>query len=262
MYKRFGWVLIAVLLLGLGGCGPAPQLTREEPPESLLGPDSRIGLLTIQDPALYDARILRYPLPANPGVTLPGRIVGAGVSQSVRQADRASRNYELTQTIEQWNFSVAEDLTENIARHLQAVGYNVLDVPVDEQRHAGSIRGFRFLGDYPAQPSQSFDAYLHVYVEFAGYTALSPNEPYVPTLEVFVDLVSADSKERLYATSMVYGGPIPVEGATDMPADPQYSVRDFAWLCADEEQCDESPAVRGLRAASDGIAQLIARNLK
>ncbi|MGA9469469.1 MAG: hypothetical protein WBV19_03220, partial [Candidatus Macondimonas sp.] len=80
-------------------------------------------------------------------------------------------------------------------------------------------------------------------------------------LEVFMDVVNPDTKVRKYATSLVYGGPVPVEDDNNLPADPQFTVRDFEWLCAGPEKCEENPAVNGLRAASSGVADLAAKHL-
>lgn len=255
-----GWLAACALILA-GCASDTPQISYQLPDQKLLdGGQKRIALFTIEEPDVYDVRVLRYPGPDSPGITLPGRIVGTTVTVAGRAADEAGRTFRLSQSIKEWNFNVGRTLTDEIKTRLAADGYQVEEVHVANHRHTTAYRNHQYLGTYPAT-TQPVDAYVHVYIEFAGYTAATPTQPYTPTLEVFMDVVNPDTKERKYATSLVYGGPVPVEDANNLPADPQFTVRDFEWLCAGPEKCEENPAVKGLRAASSGVADLATKHL-
>lgn len=256
------------LLLLLAGCAPPPNLLPYE--KDVLGEEAqdpggiawqynRVAMFQAQDPEVYGVRILDYDTP-NPGVTLPGRIVGQAAGQIAEQADSANRNLQLTESMREWNFSVADELNSELRLELEAAGIDVVMLDNEDHRHTGAARGRQYLGEYP-EVSQPVDAYLHVYLEFAGYSAVKPNSPYVPTVRVFVQAVDPQTKRALYSATYTYGGAIPVEGATDRPADPKYTVRDFGWLCTGRGQCDVSPAVQGLRAAAMEIADMIAAQL-
>ena len=255
-----GWIAAFALLLA-GCASDKPEISYALPDHKPLdGAHKRVALFTVTEPDVYDVRVLRYPGPDSPGITLPGRIVGTTVTVAGRQADQASRTLRLSQSIKEWNFHIGRTLTDDIKKRLESAGYTVEEVHVANHRHTTAYRNHKYLGTYPA-PSQPVDAYVHVYVEFAGYTAATPTQPYTPTLEVFMDVVNPDTKVRKYATSLVYGGPVPVEDANNLPADPKYTVRDFEWLCAGPAECEENPAVKGLRAASSGIADLATKHL-
>ncbi|HJO35209.1 MAG TPA: hypothetical protein QF361_03185 [Gammaproteobacteria bacterium] len=256
------------LLLLLAGCAPPSNilpyekdvLREEEPdPGNISRQYNRVAMFQVEEPDVYGVRILDYDTP-NPGVTLPGRIVGEAAGQVAEQADRANRNLQLTESLREWNFSIADELNSELRLELEDAGMEVLVLESEDHRHAGPARGYQYLGEYP-EVSQPIDAYLHVYLEFAGYSAVKPDSPYVPTVEVLVQAVDPQTKRALYSATYTYGGAIPVEGPTDRPADPKYNVRDFGWLCAGREQCEMSPAVQGLRAAAMQIADMVAAQL-
>lgn len=262
MMRRMTKGLLVACALAVAGCASdRPDVSYEVPQQKVLkGTHKRVALFTVDEPAVYDVRIYRYPGPDTPGITLPGRIVGTTVTAAGRQADTASRTLQLTQAIKEWNFNIGRQLTDDVKKRIEANGYAVEEVHTSDHRHTTAYRNHKYLGTYP-EVSQPVDAYLHVYIEFAGYTAPTPTEPYTPTLEVFMDLVNPETKAREYAASLVYGGPVPVSDANNMPADAKHTVRDFEYLCAGPEACDENPAVKGLRAASEGIGQLVERHL-
>ena len=250
--KHFFVALAAMLLVACAGLG-RPQVGEE--PEAKKAPESlefynRVALLSIREPDLYSVRVLDYDVP-QPGVTLPGRLVGRGLIGALAAASTASRNYRLTETVKENGFSISRELQEDIGRELQNAGYDVIFVPRPE--NTGS--DFVDLGDYPEVDAQ-IDAYIDVYPEFIGYAAIKAGEPYVPTLEVAMRVVSLRNQDVVYASTFRYGGPVPVEGATAKPADPRYNVRGF------EELKSASVAIEGLSAGSQAIAELIAHNLR
>ena len=191
-------------------------------------------------------------MPDSPGITLPGRVVGLGMVTMMKTLDQGQRNRALTKALDFWKFKISERLEDDVIRQLEKLGYEVEVVTPEYRRRA------RFVSKYPA-PEKPVDAYIDLVVQFAGYVAGKPDLPYVPTLEVPFRVVSSWNNEVIHQGTFTYGGPVPVKGPTDLPADPQYSVRGFDNLCATD--CEVSPAVKGLTAASEGIATLLSQHL-
>lgn len=253
-YRKHLFVAVAALLLVACAGLDRPEIGRGQP-EAKKAPEevefyNRVALLSIREPNLYSVKVLDYDVP-QPGITLPGRLVGRGLIGALAAASTASRNYQLTETVKDNGFSISRELQEDIARELQNAGYDVIFVPRPE--NSGSE--FVDPDNYP-QVDTPVDAYIDVYPEFVGYAAIKTGEAYVPTLEVAMRVVSARKHEVVYASTFRYGGPVPVEGATAKPADPRYNVRDF------EELKSASVAIEGLGAGSQAIAELIAHNLR
>ena len=215
-------------------------------------PYNRIALVTVAEPGFYDIKIMAYDFEV-PGITLPGRIVAGGFNTANKFVDQGRRNRRLTQTLDEWKFKLSEQLTVDLKEALEGKGYEVVLVEPDFRR------GGKFASKLPA-PEKPVDAYLDLYVAFAGYVAIKPGEPYVPTVEAPLRLTDAFSGEILYAGTMNYGGPIPVTGPTDLPAESRHAVRGWDNLCAVD--CEVSPAVKGLTAGSQAIAKLVAQNIK
>jgi hypothetical protein len=215
-------------------------------------PYNRIALATVSEPTFYDIKIMAYDFEA-PGLTLPGQIVAGGFNAANKFVDQGRRNRRLTQTLEEWKFKLSDQLTMDVKEALEGLGYEVVLV-TPEFRRAG-----KFAYKLPP-PEKPVDAYLDLYISFAGYVAIKPGEPYVPTIETPVRLSDAFSGEILYAGTMNYGGPVPVDGPTDRPAEAENTVRGWDNLCAVD--CEVSPAVKGLVAGSRAISALIAQNLK
>lgn len=220
---------------------PAPSMTY-----------NRVALLSIEEPIFYDVRIIQSGYEYQ-GITLPGRVAGLGISTLMKGVDQGQRNRALTTTVDYWKFKISEQLEFDIASELKKLGYEVVVVEPDYRRRA------RFVDDYPVV--ENVDSYLDVIVDFAGYVALDEESPYMPTLEVPIKLISAHDGSVVFAGTMNYGGPVPVTSPKDMPADPKYNVRGWDNLCATTE-CEISPAVSGLKAASMGVAELLADNIR
>lgn len=215
-------------------------------------PYNRIALATVSEPTFYDIKIMAYDFEA-PGITLPGRIVAGGFNTANKFVDQGRRNRRLTQTLDEWKFKLSDQLTMDVKEALEGMGYEVVMVMPEFRR------GGKFASKFPA-PEKPVDAYLDLYISFAGYVAIKPGEPYVPTIETPLRLTDAFSGEVLYAGTMNYGGPVPVDGPTDRPADAQHTVRGWDNLCAVD--CEVSPAVSGLTAGSQAIADLVSKNIK
>jgi len=245
----FGLMLL-VLMQGCAGTGA------KEPESTASGyagpPTRRVALLTINEPSLYEVHILHDDIP-NPGVTLPGRLVGGTMSLVLQGADRTKHNYKLSEAISYWNYKVSEGLTNDIKREMKAIGYEVVVVPVTRNRA-------RFIDKMPNTPVP-VDAYIDAYVDFAGYTAIKHGQPYVPTLDVLVKVISTKNGSTTYQATLTYGGPIPVDSPTSTPADPVFNVRNFEELCG-TVGCEVSPAVQGMKAGTRAVAKMLARNIK
>lgn len=267
-------MVTAVLVLVACATGPSPQQierARQAPP-------TRIGLLTVPEPDLYRASLMDTDLP-NVGVTLPGRLVGLAMTSALKGANDVAHNYRVTETLREAGFSISEQLTRDVTRELEAAGYEVIHIPVDQHRHASAIRQHRALGEVP-ETEVPVDFRLHVLPEFVGYVALAPGEPMAPMLKTSVMLTSVSGRPHyspsgavhgsdghdtdhqggsgalLFHDHMTYGGPVPVEGPRDMPSDPRYAFRDHSRLE------DPNVVIRGLKGASEGMAELIARALR
>jgi hypothetical protein len=248
-------ILLGALLAGLvalAGCARLEGIRVPDAPQGA-GQSRRVALISIAEPTLYEVRVLDYDGPVAPGVTLPGRVVGQGMTALVRGADQASRNYQLSQACEYWNFAISKQLTRDIIRAFEARGYEV--VHVDAQRP----RSGAFVNRLPQTP-EPVDAYVDLVIDFVGYVALNPDQPYTPMLEVPVRVVSATEAEVIYQATLTYGGPVPVESASDRPADPAFTVRGFTELCG-TEGCEFSPAVQGLIKASQGVSEMLVDNV-
>ncbi len=248
-------LLILGLMLSLAGCftpGTIPPKVNDQPAAkagpAMLSQYKRLGLIALSEPKLYDIRTINYNVPS-PGVTLPGRLVGGGLVGLLKGTDAASKNYRLTESIHSAGFNFSTELQRDLVQALEHQGFQVsiISEPNRPGRH--------FLRSYPDQGN--VDAYVDLYIGFAGYTTINPSQPYVPTVEIPVQVVDAATKKVVYASTFRYGGPIPTEGKTSMKADERYNVRDF-------EQLENSSrkAIEGLRAGAQSISELIAQNFK
>lgn len=266
-------IITAALVLVACASGPSPQQierARQAPP-------TRIGLLTIPDPDLYRATLMDTDLP-NPGVTLPGRLVGLAMTAALSGANEVAHNYRITETLREAGFSISEQLAQDVTQELEAAGYEVVPIPVDQHRHASAIRQHRALTELP-KTQVPVDFMLHILPEFVGYVALAPGEPMVPMLKTSVMLTSVTGRPHhspsgavhgsdghdtsqdlsgalLFHDHMTYGGPVPVKSPRDMPADPRFAFRDHAQLN------EPDVVIQGLKGASEGMAELIARALR
>lgn len=271
MRTRIRIGFIGLLSLAAWGCstnGPSPQqleIAQQAPP-------TRIGLLTINEPKLYEVGV-QYNLP-NLGITLPGRIVGMGMTALAKGVDTTAHNYKFTEAIHSSGFKISDQLTADVRRELEKVGYQVVDAPITDHRHTGAADGGSFLGKYP-QTQPPVDFYLHVHVGLAGYAAPAHGQPLAPILQVHTQLVSLTGRahktpmsgkvhaakktgepDLLYAATMTYGGLTPVSSTNDIPTDPRYALSGMAHIEHPEH------AAAGLKAASAAIADKLAQNLK
>lgn len=268
-----------LILLSLGALLTACTTTTKDQ-ELLLtqakdAPAFRIGLVTIKEPDLYEAKIFQYYLP-NPTVTLPGRVASLGMLSAAKGLDKFALNYNFTKMLKSREFDISRHLTEEIKKELEKVGYEVVDAPVSDHRHASEFRGGFCLNDPPmSQPCSNY--FLHVVIDFAGYTAFTQGQAFVPMMLLRLQLISVtgesiipvfsddqlltenavnDSFKLIYAATFTYGGLVPVDGPTDVVASPTFALRNRNDL--DNHQ----RIISGLEDASRNLAERIALNLR
>jgi len=269
--KRWGRWGIGFLTLLTAACATGPQISSEQLARAQAAPVNRIVLLRPNEPNLYVVQVLNYNL-RNPGVTLPGRLVGGGMIGALEATSATSHNHRLTNSLHGAGFKISDELTQAVKQQLEQAGYEVI---VADQAPNAHFRGHEYLGQYPiTNPPANF--YLHVVVEQAGYVEVRPGTPMVPMVKAAVMLVSLTGRGHdtpssvahqvetgsengpalLYHAHFTYGGPVPVEGPLDMPADPIYNFREHGDI--------ENPSrtIPGLKAGAQGIAKMITANLK
>lgn len=212
--------------------------------EAAIAAPGRVAVLELAEPSIYDAKVMEYDVP-NPAVTLPGRLVGEAFGAVLRGADQASRNYRLTEAFRAEDFRLSEAMTASLVESFEARGYEVERVKVPG----------RITGHFASAPAlEGFDVVVDAYIDFAGYLALTPTTPYVPRVEVPVQIREASSGRVLSEAVLAYGGPVPVEGATDVPADPRFAMRRLSQF----EQ-DPARAIGGMVDAADSLSQIVGR---
>lgn len=236
-------------------------------------PHFRVGLVTIQEPKLYEAKVFQYRIP-NPAFTIPGRVASMGMITAGKGLDKLAANYNFTSMLNENNYHLSESLSTQLREELEKVGYEVVDTPVNDHRHASDFRGGFCLNE-PVMSEPCSNYFLHVVVDFAGYTAFTLGQPYVPMLQLRVRLISVtgDSSisvipdsdftaqeegafKLIYAATFTYGGIVPVDGPTDVPFSPEFALRG-------RNDLDNSKRViAGLEDASQKLAKRIAMNLQ
>lgn len=261
VFKRIASVaVVTTLTIFLSACSSSmldkynPPIVGEEDYGELTTVNHRIALLKIEEPMLYDIRVMDTGFSA-PGVTMPGRIMGQGMAAMSKTIEQGQKNQILTSTLDFWKFKVSEHLEDDVTYALEKLGYKVVIVTPKYRRRARFV-----VNDDIPEADKPVDAYVDLVVKFAGYVAGREQMPYMPTLEVPFKIVTASSKEIIHQGVLTYGGPIAVTGPSDMAADPAHNVRGFDTLCATD--CEVSPAVQGLTAASEGIAKLLTNHIR
>jgi hypothetical protein len=250
------FLLFTVLISLISGCASSGKntLAATQSQEEAVAV-KRIALVPIQEPSLYSIKVQDYNL-VNPGVTLVGRLVGFGMEAALVGTDQASKNHRLTSTLHNQGFNVSDQLKDDLVKRLKQIGYDVVVLDGITVRKHALFEGWKLVGDVP-KLDKPVDAYLYVQPEFVGYSTLARGQALVPTVDVAVRLVSAQSHNLLYAANMRYGGITPVSSSLDMPADPKYSLSEFPRTSE-----SQALAAAGMKAATDGIANLVAQNFQ
>ncbi|MBV1869691.1 MAG: hypothetical protein KUG76_02190 [Gammaproteobacteria bacterium] len=261
------------LTIGLAsGCSNA-GLENQILEQAKTAPQFRIGMVTIKEPKLYEAKVFQYRIP-NPTITIPGRVASMGMISAGKGLDKLAANYNFTEMLKENDFRLSERLSTQLRAELEKVGYEVVDTPVNDHRHASDFRG-GFCLNAPVMSEPCSNYFLHVVVDFAGYTAFTLGQPYVPMLQLRVRLISVTGESAIsaisdtdfitqeegafkliYAATFTYGGAVPVDGPTDVPFSPKFALRG-------RNDLDNSKRIMaGLEDASQELAKRIAMNLQ
>ena len=238
-------------------------------------PRFRMGLVTISEPTLYEAKVVQYRIP-NPTVTIPGRVSSLGMIAVLKNVDKMAGNYNLTGMLHEQGYAISESLSSKLKQELKQVGYDVVNAPLEDHRHASNFRGGFCLNNPPlSEPCSNY--FLHVVIDFAGYTAAFSTEPFVPLLQIRVQVISVTGNDELslptitqldfanqeqklykliYAATFTYGGLVPVDGPTDVIGSAKFALR------GSNDLDNHQRIIAGLEDASKKLAKRVALNLR
>lgn len=174
---------------------------------------------------------------------LVGALVNAGI--------QAGREDALTKALAAVEFDPEARLEARMISSLTAQGYEVALVE-------GPLRAKRdFLVSYPAAAAGT-DAYLDVVVTNYGYLAAGAFQPWRPTAQATVRLVSAsDPSNVLMENVIVYNTMYPAEGVITLTPNPEFSFANQGEMEADPEKL-----AAGIEDALNQIADTAAQLLR
>ena len=114
----------------------------------------------------------------------------------------------------------------------------------------------KLLEDYSKLP-RNVEAYLDIRLRKAGYLAIYPDSPYVPSLMADAQLVDAKTQVVLYETHINYGEPwLQVENLIQLQGDHSHDYPNFDQLVNHPDAARD-----GLRAGAQAIGQRICQDL-
>ena len=174
---------------------------------------------------------------------LVGALVNAGI--------QAGREDAMTKALDTVDFDPEARLEARVISAMAAQGYQVAVVE-------GPLRAKRdFLVSYPAAPADA-DAYLDVVVINYGYLSAGAFQPWRPTAQASVRLVSAsDPSNVLMENTIAYNTMYPAEGVITLTPNPEYSF-------ANQGEMEANPAklAAGIEDALNQIADTAAQLLR
>lgn len=174
---------------------------------------------------------------------LVGALVNAGI--------QAGREDAMTKALATVDFDPEARLEARMVSTLAAQGYQVAVVD-------GPLRAKRdFMAAYPAAPAGT-DAYLDVVVTNYGYLSAGAFQPWRPTAQATVRLVSAaDPSNVLMENVIVYNAMYPVEGVITLTPNPAFSFTN-----QEEMEADPAKLAAGIEDALNQIADTAAQLLR
>jgi hypothetical protein len=174
---------------------------------------------------------------------LIGAIVDAGI--------QASRQDAVKDALEGIGFDAEGLLESRIEAAVEAQGYQVAVLP-------GSDRERReFLAAYPAA-APGTDAYLDVAIIHYGYLSAGAFQPFRPSVEARVRLVSAsDPTQILMENIIVYNTMYPQQGVIVLTPNPAYAFQNREEMLADPQRL-----AAGIEDAFNQVASTAARLLQ
>ena len=169
-------------------------------------------------------------------------------------AEISTKSNTLTKSLQPFNWQVSQALSAQLESDLKAAGYSVKRLPV--------VRDVSLLKDYKAiRPLDSANdvgqphAWLDVAIQKPAYVANSHAANYVPSLRVFVRLVTADKQLIVYEEQIFYGHSFP--SGVSLKADSTYSFANMDALTAKPDVTME-----GLREGVRQVSLRIASDLR
>jgi hypothetical protein len=173
---------------------------------------------------------------------LIGALVDAGIQQSRTDAMNA--------VLAKAGFDAEAKMEARLVSAVGAHGYTVRSL-------TGEPRSKRvFLTAYPVG-TEGVDAYLDVVVTSYGYISAGAGQPFRPTCEATVRLVSAkDSSKVLMENIIVYNPMMPRKGVITLTPSPEYAFNNRGELLA-----DPSRLAAGMEDAVNQVADTAAKLL-
>jgi hypothetical protein len=233
MLGRIGG-LVAVLLLG--ACA-SPYVAKPYDRAA-----AAVRTVAVVDDALPEEPIAYEVASVGSNFGLIGALVDAGI--------QSSRQNAVNEALRGIGFDPETKLEARLISRLGAQGYTVRALN-------GAPRPKReFLATYPG-PDGTADAYLDVAVLGYGYLSAGAGQPFRPTVDAKVRLVSAkDPSKALMENRIIYNGMNPPKGVVTLSPDPQYVFNGRAELLADPART-AAGIENALNQVADTAAQLL-----
>lgn len=233
--------LIGLSLLGLAllftGCA-APQHRPLNPVER--AQVRRIGLLT---PTVPDDVAVRMVVHPGQSLGVLGMLVAAG--------DMHDKTADFTRALRTRGFRSGAGFESQLHAGLLAAGYQVSVIPAPR-----TAQGEGWREQYPRDDG-TVDAYLDIWSDLIGYTAVGATTPYRPTVHLNVRLVRAHDHRVLYQDRIAYNAYGDGGGAITLTA-----VRGYEFLAYAELMADPARAAEGLNLAMRATGDALARQLR
>ncbi len=188
----------------------------------------------------------------NPGMTTVhnfgsfGGGIGAAMSQSKYREP-------FTNLLKETNFDFSKEMHQAIVKRLQQAGYRTVSVQLEREKPG------KLLDDYNKVPTAGADAVLDLATgAYFGYANVSMvDNKFRPYILMSARLISAKTKQPLYAEEMLYGYTNMFMKATELKAPDKYF-----YDAADMVIANKRNTVEGLRAGINTIADHLVAQLK
>ena len=236
-------LIIAACALILGACVSAPK--QQAYNRELNSSIKRIHILPMPNEKL------QLFIFNNPGYNFG--IIGALVAEGNRTAKQTwVRNAGVTA-----NFDYLTTFRGTFEAAMRERGYELIwPASLVESKDSVKRDAFGYRKKY-ASVSDA-DAQLDLALQFVGYAAAGPGDgqPYRPTVNLSVRLLSADGKQVLYADTVRYHNVASDQQAIILEPDPDYAYPDF-----DDLKKAGPVAIDGLKLAVEACATALAKQL-
>lgn len=165
-------------------------------------------------------------------------LVGALANAAVTASREEALNAALTTT----SFDAEARLEEHLVKALGDAGYKAAVEP-------GAVRAKRiFLTSYSSKEAKP-DAHLDLVIVNYGYISAGAGQPWRPTVQATVRLVSASDNKVLMENQIVYNGMFTQNGVITLTPDPTYAFKN-----RDDMLADPSRLASGLETALNKVA--------